>query len=60
MDGLKPCPFCGGEGMLFSAQFGAEKTPRYNTCCRDCSCDLKWEFFSKEEAIAAWNRRVEK
>lgn len=59
IDGLKPCPFCGGEPYLqyFDGiyDYGPQE-PTYCVECLDCggegpTCE------SGEEAIEAWNRR---
>ena len=51
---LKPCPFCGNE-----AEFDEWKI--FCIRCLNGDCDIKpqtdW-FNTKEEAIEAWNRRV--
>ena len=46
MDKLKKCPFCGGEAEIFWV------------ICKECTAETK-DFDTKEEAIEAWNRRVE-
>lgn len=55
---LKRCPFCGGEAELYHA----EATNCWYVYCKDetgCSASIDKGFFnSKEEAIAAWNRRA--
>ena len=53
MSELKPCPFCGGEAMLFA--------PRHHGAPREVMCDCGARgalSYSKAEAIAAWNRRA--
>lgn len=64
---LKPCPFCGGKSRHKAAKFN--KLGAYG----DKKDDLKWHaiyctacklsqpartYFSDEEAVEAWNRRV--
>ena len=54
---LKPCPFCGGEAVFVSTSEVPDETPRgffrcENMCCEQCHVR------SKDEAEAAWNRRV--
>ena len=69
MTELKPCPFCGGEAALYEKRFVALK-PLYTVECRSCTalvgrdCETYQaskgytHFYSKDDAIAAWNRRV--
>ena len=58
---LKPCPFCGGEAEMFDHfRIAKCKTYRYfRVGCKEC--DLRFPKFAatKENAIKAWNRRVE-
>ena len=64
---LKPCPFCGGKARHKAAKFN--KLGAYG----DKKDDLKWHaiycttcklsqpartYFAEEEAVEAWNRRV--
>ena len=65
MQELKPCPFCGGEarGIVAKQEDGKES---YSVTCMKCNTAifrpkiLEWDSFqSLEEAIGAWNRRVE-
>jgi Lar family restriction alleviation protein len=60
MNGLKPCPFCGGKVRLI------KQNPAYVTYwtifCNDSSCPVKpqlpdYEYTSEESAIEAWNTR---
>ena len=48
---LKPCPFCGGEDILFH-----EANRTYQADCRDCEASAQYAY-SRKEAIANWNRR---
>jgi len=54
---LKPCPFCGGKAeiIIFSAEYGT-----LTVGCTNEECDITMgkAFFSDEEAIQHWNRRV--
>lgn len=56
-DGLKTCPFCGGEAKLRQVKFGMEKIDRYGAVCQACFICLGW-FETEEEARGKWNRRV--
>ena len=60
MTDLKPCPFCGGEAMVKEAIAYAESV--YTVGCGDSECmgyEGPWRR-SKEDVIAAWNRRDER
>lgn len=52
MDKLKPCPFCGGEAEI------EDMKGEYSVICNTCfgASDI---CETKEETIAAWNRRHE-
>lgn len=54
MEELKPCPFCGGRGIVEMDECWYWE---YRACCSNCTVDLG-HFETKEEAIAKWNRRV--
>jgi hypothetical protein len=71
---LKPCPFCGGEAVLFripeNTKEEMEQHPnwywRYSgSCvigCRTNMCVANFNrsiiYFSQEMAVEAWNRRI--
>ncbi len=68
MSELKPCPFCGSPGVLEGGDFIGgwnERTgPRpYKVECTNLWCIASYMigavFETKEEAMEAWNRRVE-
>ena len=46
---LKPCPFCGGEAVLYGQVF-------YYIVCKSCLAESKGNY-SEQAAIEAWNRR---
>ena len=48
---LLPCPFCGGEALPI---YGGKRI-----MCLDCSLNTKL-YKTADEAIAAWNTRVER
>lgn len=53
MEELKPCPFCGGEAVrkcIFPNRY-------FFVECKNCHVSLPFKG-TKEEAIEAWNRRV--
>lgn len=57
---LKPCPFCGGEAHLKS--FAGFYGHTYSVGCPDSGCmgfEILAVYKTKEDAAAAWNRRVE-
>ena len=50
---LRECPFCGGEATLWKS-YPADRP--YNILC-GCGGRVGY-FYTKEEAIEAWNRRA--
>lgn len=52
---LKPCPFCGGEARAYKSEI---VLPGYTVLCKKCNATVNY-FLTNEEAIEAWNRRVE-
>ena len=52
-DKLKPCPFCGGHAIID----GFDDT-LWIVICKECNASIGYKE-TKEEAIEAWNRRVE-
>lgn len=59
MDGLMPCPFCGGEARrrtLPADEFGNEGGDVIE--CGVCLASSRVEFDRKENVKAAWNRRA--
>lgn len=50
MEQLKPCPFCGGEAYFYE----------FERCigCLNCGVETV-SYHTEEEAIEAWNRRIE-
>lgn len=58
-DKLKPCPFCGGQAIVSEAHTVADET--LGLCfvfCKSCRAETSL-YRIKQEAIKAWNRRVE-
>lgn len=53
MEGLKPCPFCGGVADHMPDSYG-----EFLTECRRCQAQGPCDQPTPEEAIAAWNRRT--
>lgn len=62
---LKPCPFCGGRAILESWPMTPfeqicipiEEKAWYGVFCNDCAASGP-DDITKEDAIAAWNRRT--
>ena len=55
---LKPCPFCGGEGMLFSSG-NYWPIEYYRVICKKGGCCFMSAFYEEpKRAIDAWNRRA--
>lgn len=52
-DKLKPCPFCGGEAIVD----GCDDT-LWIVICKECNASIGHKE-TKEEAIEAWNKRIE-
>ena len=63
---LRPCPFCGGEAYMIEVEPHTHKIAIWvpdsvGECfieCTNCTCAMSAN--TKEEAVAAWNRRAEK
>lgn len=58
MDELKPCPFCGGEGEIYSYHAMFDPKERVTVRCKTCggNCGV-WR--QNDIATIAWNRREE-
>ena len=56
---LLPCPFCGGEADIeeISGNPFTDEPYTWAVGCKDCN--IGWYKETKEDAIAAWNRRVQ-
>ena len=54
MEELKPCPFCGGEGLV--EEYGRKV---FLAKCTNCGVKFPNIAKTKEEAIEHWNTRVE-
>lgn len=61
MEELKPCPFCGGEGVVKIEEFGAELMflPHCGNLGYGCWAMQENWYDTLDEAIEAWNRRTE-
>ena len=51
---LKPCPFCGGEAIVYRH----ESRRSYVASCKTCQIFMYWG--SKKLAIEHWNKRSDK
>ena len=51
---LKPCPFCGGRGVLLFKRVNEEM--RYKVFCRKCGVGTMYEN-QETSVIAKWNSR---
>lgn len=57
MSELKPCPFCGGEAEMLTAE-SMHGGNLYGVMCNCCAC--RTDVFDNEaEAIEAWNTRAD-
>ena len=59
MDGLKRCPFCGGRAG--TRRFSGKFFDVYKVYCMNEDCFIEPEtrpYYSKKEAIEAWNMRI--
>lgn len=57
---LKPCPFCGGEGMVeyFNPSEGfTDDSGIYYIACLDCGSETSKRFKTERNAREAWNTR---
>ena len=61
MPDLKPCPFCGGKGVLSRMPYQENKFIVYcanrNETCKSEPCTNLFD--TREEAAEAWNMRAE-
>lgn len=56
MTKLKPCPFCGGEVILYPAK-DPKKATMIGCIDRDCFAMVSMHTY-EEDTIRRWNRRV--
>ena len=54
---LKPCPFCGGEALIYTNTI-IKNLPTYSVYCSECYARTYGMYDTKEQAIENWNRRV--
>ena len=53
MTELKPCPFCGGEPVLFESHFSGI----FYVVCKDCGLTAPHRL-TKEKAMNVWNLAI--
>lgn len=62
MEGLKPCPFCGGEANICSYRtyVNSSLVRKYYVSCKVCGIELPTcqSSENKSDAINNWNRRA--
>ena len=56
IDGLKPCPFCGGDAKEFTGEDAAPH--RWTVECDSCGAHVGSD--TRHKARAKWNRRAER
>jgi Lar family restriction alleviation protein len=54
---LYACPFCGGEASMSTGKIGPARAIADYVECLTCAASSDM-FFSKEQAIEAWNKRT--
>ena len=54
---LKPCPFCGGEAEIYENNI-IKSLPSYRVFCANCYSRTYGMYDKLDDAIEAWNRRV--
>jgi Lar family restriction alleviation protein len=57
---LKPCPFCGKEGLLIrECNIPGEEWVQYYVMCDFVKCGTyQCKYFTREDAIKGWNKRI--
>lgn len=56
---LKKCPFCGSTASVRMHDRGDYPGDDYSVCCNNSECEIETGLYeTREEAIAAWNRRA--
>lgn len=59
---LKPCPFCGGEGVVIIREceypVNPKIRPSYGVECKSCKAKTDPWYTCEENAVNAWNRRI--
>lgn len=55
-EGMKPCPFCGGDPCIVGLKEEGSRT-MFIVECQKCNCQIA-PFFSESRAAKEWNQRV--
>ena len=55
---LKPCPFCGGDAKVLPGSGIFNDQMLWVAICVECKAKSR-DFWTQDEAIAAWNRRAD-
>ena len=55
--GLKPCPFCGGEAQIARTMHMGMRAYRFFAVCLVCGAEMPRTSRTMTQAAEAWNRR---
>ena len=57
--GLKPCPFCGGEAQIARTMHMGMRSYRFFVVCLVCGAEMPRTSRTMKQAAEAWNRRAD-
>lgn len=57
-EGIKPCPFCGGDKILLTRRPCNDKYDMYLCTCFQCGCSLSVLAETREKVVDIWNQRA--
>lgn len=57
--GLKPCPFCGGEAQIARTMHMGMRAYRFFVTCLVCGAETPRTSRTIKQATEAWNRRAD-
>lgn len=57
MSALKPCPHCGAKSQVWIGEYDGDGKATHYAGCDECDARTS-DRYSREDAIAAWNRRT--